>query len=509
GWQLDSATCTGGSDSLTDETLSVAVGVGEDVACTFTNVDCPAPLAILDETELANCITLANVNSGADLGLGADVTLSAALPTIDTAITLNGNGHYVDGNNGVRVFEVTTAGNFSVDNITIQNGSTSWGGGIYNDGTLTVTNSALSGNVATSGGGGIYIGGGGTLNVTNGTFSGNSANNGGGIVSYGGTLTVANSTFSSNSSTDSGGGISSDESLVTVTNSTFSGNSADNDGGGILNSAGTTLKMTNSTFSGNWASRGGGIFDLGYGWVTLTNSTFYSNSATLDGGAIYKDDDTEVNLAGNIFSGSAQCSGTMTDNGYNLSSDDSCSFDESLADGSADNATLNLGALSGGVHTPGAGSDAIGVIPNGTTITNNTVSWTCNQSGFTDQLGSSRPIVTGDACTSGAVEVVPLPICDISNASITKMGATTAQLSWTNSGDPAAEYRLFWSSSPYSGYAHLDETVSGTSHNVTIDPLQNYYYEVRGYADAGDADGDYSCKSGEFGVFSFGIVPGS
>ena len=39
GWQLDSATCTGagGSISLTDETLSVAVGAGEDVTCTFTN----------------------------------------------------------------------------------------------------------------------------------------------------------------------------------------------------------------------------------------------------------------------------------------------------------------------------------------------------------------------------------------------------------------------------------------------------------------------------------------
>ena len=39
GWQLDDATCTGagGSVSLNGETLSVALGAGEDVVCTFTN----------------------------------------------------------------------------------------------------------------------------------------------------------------------------------------------------------------------------------------------------------------------------------------------------------------------------------------------------------------------------------------------------------------------------------------------------------------------------------------
>ena len=39
GWQLDSASCEGGSDvgSLSGETLSVALGVGEDVVCTFNN----------------------------------------------------------------------------------------------------------------------------------------------------------------------------------------------------------------------------------------------------------------------------------------------------------------------------------------------------------------------------------------------------------------------------------------------------------------------------------------
>ena len=44
GWQLDDATCTGGSNSgtLTGETLSVTLGAGEDMTCTFTNTVQPA-----------------------------------------------------------------------------------------------------------------------------------------------------------------------------------------------------------------------------------------------------------------------------------------------------------------------------------------------------------------------------------------------------------------------------------------------------------------------------------
>ena len=55
----------------------------------------------------------------------------------------------------------------------------------------------------------------------------------------------------------------------------------------------------------------------------------------------------------------------------------------------------NLGALAdnGGptqTHLPGAGSDAIGAIPNGTSITNNGVTLACNGT-TTDQLGEYTP----------------------------------------------------------------------------------------------------------------------
>ncbi|VAW42509.1 hypothetical protein MNBD_CHLOROFLEXI01-1452 [hydrothermal vent metagenome] len=68
-------------------------------------------------------------------------------------------------------------------------------------------------------------------------FDGNTPSNGGGIYNSG-ILTVTNSTLSSNSA-NNGGGIYNNSGTTTVTNSTFSGNSANNDGGGILNGSNT------------------------------------------------------------------------------------------------------------------------------------------------------------------------------------------------------------------------------------------------------------------------------
>ena len=69
-------------------------------------------------------------------------------------------------------------------------------GSVYSTaGTLTITDSTISGNSADSVGGGIYSHD-GTSTITNSTISGNSAGSGGGIYSYSSTLTIANSTIS-------------------------------------------------------------------------------------------------------------------------------------------------------------------------------------------------------------------------------------------------------------------------------------------------------------------------
>jgi hypothetical protein len=242
-------------------------------------------------------------------GLTGPITLTTGELLIDKDLTITGPGAdviTVSGNDASRVFDIAALFTVSISGITVANGRSSvGGGGIANDGTLSITNSTLSSNSANSGGG---ITNGGTLSVTNSTLYGNSSSYGGGIDNDGDTLSVTNSTLSSNSAYY-GGGIDNDSGTVRVTNSTLSSNSAYY-GGGIRNegmmsvtnstlssnsgiNVGTgygggidndgTLSVTNSTFSGNRALIGGGILNGG-GTASVTNSTFSGNRAFMGGG---------------------------------------------------------------------------------------------------------------------------------------------------------------------------------------------------------------------------------
>jgi hypothetical protein len=162
-----------------------------------------------------------------------------------------------------------------------------------------------------------------TVIATN--FSGNSATFGGGIANYG-TLTVTASTFRRNGY---GGGIA-NYGTLTVTASTFSGNFA-LDGGGIYNDG--TLIVTASTFSGNSADSGGGISNVG-GTLTVTASTFSGNSAQFSGGGIINYAGGNGNrtgtlrmrntvLAGNRALDGPDLSGSFTSLGHNLIGDGS------------------------------------------------------------------------------------------------------------------------------------------------------------------------------------------
>ena len=229
---------------------------------------------------------IADAVAGDTITFAGDYTITlASRLTINKNLTIDGTGHSItiSGGGAVQVMSINNGVTVSLNNLTLKDGSAllHGGGGIFNEGTLTVNNSIFSSNSATNAGGGIYNAG--TLTVNNSTFSSNSATIGGGIYNAG-TLTVNNSAFSSNSSTPlSGGGIYNDNGgTLTVTNSTFSGNAAIDTGGGISN--GGTLTISNSTFSGNSsANAGGGILNNG-GTLTVSNSTFSGNSAPIGGG---------------------------------------------------------------------------------------------------------------------------------------------------------------------------------------------------------------------------------
>jgi hypothetical protein len=226
---------------------------------------------------------------------------------IDTDLTLDGEGNLtVDGNGRHRAFSVPGGVTAELIGLTIANGreTEEHGGGIRNEGTLTLTNSTVSGSSAgddsgcrtddpallCSEGGGVWSEG--TLTLIDSTISGNSAHFGGGVANRQGSLTVINSAVLMNSAEGcrvgavlcSGGGGIWSSGMLTMENSTVSGSSSDW-GGGIFNRGVREPTITNSTVSGNSAGfDGGGL--LNFETLTLINSTVADNSAGQSGGGI-------------------------------------------------------------------------------------------------------------------------------------------------------------------------------------------------------------------------------
>ena len=189
---------------------------------------------------LREAIGLANTTAGDDTidfasslfsgGAGTITLLTAQLPQILSAsgtvgagtrgtLTITGPGAStltISGDNGVsgrdfRIFDIASGGNLSISGVTVTGANTSGIGGAFNNsGSLTVSNSTISGNFALGGsGGGIFNNVDATLTVTNSTISGNTANIGGGIynrTNYG-TLNIANTIIAnSNTGGDYAGG---------------------------------------------------------------------------------------------------------------------------------------------------------------------------------------------------------------------------------------------------------------------------------------------------------------
>ena len=220
------------------------------------------------------------------------------------------------------------------------------GGGILNDAVATLVGSTIENNGARSAGG-IFNGTEGTLTLENSVLANNSASStslgldgfGGGISNYG--KLIMNGTTVANNRIDGGEDGANRVSLVW--------------GAGVFNAEGAGATITNSTFSGNRAlfksrggdtsngARGGGIYNGGT--LSLDGVTFSGNLIStlssfgggsleeelLPGGAIVNDGQADVRNT--IFANStavSECAGekALTSLGANLADDDSCGLNQ-------------------------------------------------------------------------------------------------------------------------------------------------------------------------------------
>jgi hypothetical protein len=195
-------------------------------------------------------------------GVAGTITLTTGELAINKNLTINGPGAKVltvSGNNASRVLRIDLGSTVTINGLTIANGNGAGagigglGGGILNEGALTITGCSVSDSSSGSNGGGISNRN--TLTITNSALSNNLSSKGGAIDNQG-LLAVSNSTISNNSARVNGGGLinsSPDFNLrfVTLTNCTVTGNRAGVAGGGISGFSHETLK--NTMVAGNFS----------------------------------------------------------------------------------------------------------------------------------------------------------------------------------------------------------------------------------------------------------------
>jgi hypothetical protein len=235
---------------------------------------------------------------------------------VTASMTIQGAGAattIVDANQIDRAIHVGSTATITISGLTIKNGSnTGPGGGILNDGVLTLTNSIVTGNQ--------------TLNSSGGNGS-PTTDAGGGILSSK-TLTLNNTIVTANVSAGNGGGVYADGS-ATLNDSSVTANRATlgSYGGGIVNDG--TMAINRSVISGNQTSpsslyavpgNGGGIWN--FGGLTMTNSTVSNNSAFSYGGGIFNSATLNTffctiagNLADSYAAGAGSGGGIYNNNG--------------------------------------------------------------------------------------------------------------------------------------------------------------------------------------------------
>ena len=258
---------TGGKCDIGAYEVQLACRAQIGTGATFDSGDAAAVQTAVDAAPPGDTIKVAGTCAGVQscAGIGQTVCIAKSLTvrggyTFTNWTTSNptGNPTILDAKSSGRVVYLTggSSVNVTLENLTVRGGSN--GGVSSNYIAATLNGMQIVSNTAYSGGG--VLAAGGTLTVTNSTVSGNTASSwGGGIAEWAGTLTLINSTLTGNqaqgSDAYSGGGAMDlyGTPTVTIVNSTIVSNTAapvNVSKSGIWLESGT-LNIQNSIAAGN------------------------------------------------------------------------------------------------------------------------------------------------------------------------------------------------------------------------------------------------------------------
>jgi len=317
-------------------------------------------------TQVLRCVGAPPVNSTRTIVVDNDVILDGQ------EITVQGDGRHLifdvepsiveligfTISNGDQAIAVSTGATLTLTNSTVkENTSSSAGGGIRNDGILTLVDTTVEANTAASAtfgsGGGIYNIGMLTLtanskvrdNESFGGPGGGIQNDGGEVVVEGGSEISSNKAFATDpvGRLNRGGGISNVNGTVTVRNSLIEGNRALGRGGG-LSSTGSSAQtqIIDTTVSRNTSKGvGGGFWGEDGGFLQATRTKWLENESEFDGGAILVEgSNTALTLTSStVWNNSAPATGVggavRVYNNANATIVNSTIFDNFAGDGGA------------------------------------------------------------------------------------------------------------------------------------------------------------------------------
>ena len=249
---------------------------------------------------ITNTIVGGNTTAGSGGGISTGCCSATSGTITDSTISMNSAG----AGGGVFTQESLTLTNTDVTDNT--------GGGIRNNGELTLTGgTTLSGNSAGAGdsGGNLYNAFGATATLSGTPVNGGSAVTGGGIWNQG-TLTLNGVTLNGNTASATGGGLHNFE-TVEIIGGSVSMNTSVTDGGGIWNNGivtadGTTISDNMVTGPApDFVTNGGGIYNGNAGQMTLDGLLISDNSAASSGGGLFlqPSDTAMVTLTDSTVSG--------------------------------------------------------------------------------------------------------------------------------------------------------------------------------------------------------------
>jgi hypothetical protein len=253
---------------------------------------------LLDKYPALGGSSVINISAGVyeeNISLGAD----------NTGLQIVGAGQgltIIDGDRGGSCVSLNNFKKGAILQITVQNGSGLYGGGIWCvNSSLKVEDCAFVNNATTGAGGAIHVDISSNATISNCTFSHNSGMTGGAIGSYG-AAEIDSCLFETNSAVRFGGAIHVQSGNMTrILNCTFLRNTAPEYGGGVYLDRSSLPEVTRCTFRMNESLSGGALYNFG-GTARIESCLFEANHADWDGGAVCNKRDCTPTFAHCIFS---------------------------------------------------------------------------------------------------------------------------------------------------------------------------------------------------------------